>query len=289
MISTADGLHLFGERIGNGPDALVIPQRVYLFEYFQRLAAGRTAIFYDPRNRGLSDTVTDPEKLSRGILHDVDDLDAIRRHYGLERISILAHSYIATAAILYAAAHPERVKRVVLLGPMPPDPSKQYPPQLQYSDSTLETFQQRAADLRSQASAFSPEELCQKFWALLRTLYVASPEKAHDLHWAPCGIPNELNFMRPFLQYVVPSLAAARPAAQALSRITAPVLIIHGRQDRSSPYGGGRDWAASLPHARILTVENAAHVPWIEAPDTVYGAIETFLGGDWPVAAEQIR
>jgi len=289
MISTADGLHLYAEKIGSGPDAILIPQRIYMREYFERLAARRTAIFYDPRNRGLSETITDPDKISRGILHDVDDLESIREHYGFEQMAILSHSYISTAAILYAAAHPQRVTRLVLLGPMPPDPSKQYPVHLQCSDGALEAFQQRVADLRNQASAFKPDELCRKFWALLRALYVADPDKAGDLHWEPCDLPNEVNFMRPFLQYIVPSLAAARPSAGTLSRITAPVLIIHGRKDRSAPYGGGRDWAANLPNARILTIDNAAHVPWIEQPAIVYGAIETFLDGDWPTAAEKVR
>lgn len=95
--------------------------------------------------------------------------------------------------------------------------------------------------------------------------------------------------MRPFMQYIVPSLASARPSAEALSRIAAPALILHGRKDRSAPYGGGRDWAASLPDARLLTIDDAAHVPWSEAPEIVYGTVETFLDGHWPSAAEQVR
>jgi len=43
-----------------------------------------------------------------------------------------------------------------------------------------------------------------------------------------------------------------------------------------------------LPNARLLTVENAAHAPWIEAPDKVFGAIDTFLDGTWPEAAEKL-
>jgi hypothetical protein len=30
-------------------------------------------------------------------------------------------------------------------------------------------------------------------------------------------------------------------------------------------------------------------VPWIEDPDFVFGAIETFLGGTWPSAAEKVK
>jgi pimeloyl-ACP methyl ester carboxylesterase len=34
-----------------------------------------------------------------------------------------------------------------------------------------------------------------------------------------------------------------------------------------------------------LTIDKAAHAPWIEAPDLVFAAIETFLTGTWPDAA----
>ena len=44
-----------------------------------------------------------------------------------------------------------------------------------------------------------------------------------------------------------------------------------------------------LPNARLLTVEEAAHVPWIEAPEQVFGGIDTFLGGAWPDAAQRVE
>ena len=289
MIKTKDGLSLYSREVGGGTEAVAIPNRIYLQEYFEHLASNRLLIFYDPRNRGLSDAVTDESTLVRGIHHDVDDLDAVRRHYGLERMAILAHSYLTVPAILYATEHPDRVSRLVLIGAPPPDPSAQYQPPLRSSDGVLEAFQQRFAELRNRISSLSPGEFCQQTWALLRTLYVAKAEDAGRLHWAPCDVPNELNFMLPFMKYVAPSLAALRPTPQFLAPITAPVLLIHGRNDRSAPYGGGVDWARRLPNARLLTVDQAAHVPWIEAPNLVYGAIETFFGGAWPPAAEQIR
>ena len=66
-----------------------------------------------------------------------------------------------------------------------------------------------------------------------------------------------------------------------------PVLTIHGTKDRSAPYGGGRDWAAMLPQGRLLTVHNAAHAPWIEAPTLVFDAIKLFLDGRWPEGAQR--
>jgi len=67
-----------------------------------------------------------------------------------------------------------------------------------------------------------------------------------------------------------------------------PILIIHGVKDRHAPYGGAREWAIGLPDARLVTIHDAAHMPWIEAPDAVFNSIATFLGGAWPEAALRI-
>ena len=94
--------------------------------------------------------------------------------------------------------------------------------------------------------------------------------------------------MKHWIENLLPSIHAIELTPDDLSKVKAPVLIIHGRRDRQAPYGGGRGWGMILPDARLLTVENAAHVPWIEAPDLVFGSIETFFDGAWPGTAEQV-
>jgi hypothetical protein len=47
---------------------------------------------------------------------------------------------------------------------------------------------------------------------------------------------------------------------------------------------GERDWAASLPNARLLLLERAGHFPYLEAPDRFHPAIDAFLAGGWPTA-----
>ena len=95
--------------------------------------------------------------------------------------------------------------------------------------------------------------------------------------------------MKQWTEHVLPSIQRLNLTDDDFARASAPVLGIHGRKDRSSSYGGGRDWIRRLPNARLVTVDNAAHVPWIESPDTVFGAIETFLDGAWPGAAEDVE
>ena len=269
MVRTADGLELFAQQAGQGDDVVVVPNRIYMAEYFAHLEANHRVVYYDPRNRGLSESVADETKLARGVWHDVEDLESLRQHCQAARISILAYSYLAVAAALYAKTYPGRADKLILLGPPPPDPGKQYPPDLRSSDGSLEAFWARFTAFQSQANSLPPEERCRETWKLLNELYVLKPEDAGRLFWAPCGIPNEVNFMAPFMKFIMPSLNALHLDRAALAAVQAPTLIVHGRFDRSAPYGGGRDWAALLPHAKLITIDNAAHVPWIEAPDAV--------------------
>jgi pimeloyl-ACP methyl ester carboxylesterase len=123
---------------------------------------------------------------------------------------------------------------------------------------------------------------------VLRVVYVADPADAGRIDWGRCELPNERGFMKYWNQHIYPSIKNLDLTAQGFAKMQRPVLTIHGVKDRSAAYGGGRDWAAMLPAGRLLTVENGGHAPWIEAPETVFGAIETFLGGNWPEAAERI-
>src|SRR5262245_4178052 len=99
-IATTDGLHLYYQLVGSGSPTVVIPNGTPLAEDFARLAANRTLILYDVRNRGRSETVTDPSRLERGVLHDVDDLDAVRAHFGLREMILIGHSYVGFTVML---------------------------------------------------------------------------------------------------------------------------------------------------------------------------------------------
>ena len=88
-------------------------------------------------------------------------------------------------------------------------------------------------------------------------------------------------------EYLLPSIRLL--TARDVSGVTMPVLVVHGTKDRSGPYGGGRDWAAMLPNARLVTVENAGHMPWIEKPREVFDALQTFLDGAWPNSAIRLK
>jgi proline iminopeptidase len=276
-VTTSDGLRLWFQTVGSGPQVVVLPNGFHLGEDFSCLADRRTLVFYDVRNRGRSDAVTDPARLARGIHNDVDDLDAVRRHFGLERLVLIGHSYMGLMVVLYALKYPAHVERIVQIGPLGPYSSKPYPPELAYTDSTLRDVFAKIAEIQKDRGTIDPEERCRRFWSVLRLIYVTDPADADKIRWGRCDLPNERGFLKYWTETILPSLQALSLSPADLAAVSAPVLTIHGTKDRSAPYGGGKDWAESLGTARLVTVGGAGHAPWIEAPEQVFGAIQEFL------------
>ena len=84
-------------------------------------------------------------------------------------------------------------------------------------------------------------------------------------------------------------LRALDIAQEATIKVSIPVLTIHGRKDRNAPYGGGREWDMLLPNARLITIDDAAHMSWVEFPEIVFPSIELFLNGQWLERAQPVK
>jgi pimeloyl-ACP methyl ester carboxylesterase len=206
----------------------------------------------------------------------------VRRHLGLEHVDLIGHSYIGLVVALYAMRYPSHARRVVQIGPTQPEAGKKYPPELMCLDDVFAEVMTKIGALQQERATLAPIDFCRKFWEVLRPLYVADRANANRVLWDRCDLPNELSFMKYWMGVLQPSMQNLVLTSDMFAAVSAEVLTIHGRKDRSAPYGGGKDWAERLPQARLLTIDNGGHAPWIEAPDTVFEAIESFLRGDPP-------
>jgi pimeloyl-ACP methyl ester carboxylesterase len=161
-LTRTDGIRLFFQKVGTGPDTVIIPNAAYMFDDFNRLADHRTVIFYDLRNRGRSDAITDASKLKGGVHNDVANLEAVRAYFDLDRVSQLAHSYVGFVVALYAMVYPQHVNRVVQIGPSQPLPRKQYPPHLQGADAISAEANAKLMELQKEGPAGDPEGIREK-------------------------------------------------------------------------------------------------------------------------------
>jgi pimeloyl-ACP methyl ester carboxylesterase len=62
-----------------------------------------------------------------------------------------------------------------------------------------------------------------------------------------------------------------------LSSISAPTLLIVGREDVFTAWPQSLRIASRIPNAEVVILEAAGHFPWIEVPDAFWGALEGWL------------
>ena len=67
-----------------------------------------------------------------------------------------------------------------------------------------------------------------------------------------------------------------------LHRLTAPVLVIWGAQDRLLPVGYAHRWAEALGTARLEIIGEAGHLPPVEQPDAFAVLVREFLTMESP-------
>ena len=64
-----------------------------------------------------------------------------------------------------------------------------------------------------------------------------------------------------------------------MGRIASPTLVIHGSEDRYVPPANARALAEAIPGARLLVLEGAGHLVFVERAAEVNRGVLAFLGG----------
>ncbi len=113
---------LFCKVIGKGSPLVVLHggpgmSQVYLLPYMEELAKTHQVIFYDQRGCGQSEGSVNKDTIS--LAHFIDDIEAIRKHFAIKKITLVGHSWGGHLAMNYAVSHPEMVDKLVLINSTP--------------------------------------------------------------------------------------------------------------------------------------------------------------------------
>jgi pimeloyl-ACP methyl ester carboxylesterase len=269
--------------VGSGTPLLFLtggPAAAGQWAYLAAAAAGIRCLLLDRPGTGLSEppaSVPDAAALPAYVERlTADALDGL----GLGRASLAGSSFGGYSALRSAAALPNRVERVVLLG----------------------------------CPAFVPGWTAPAFFKILRTpvvgaLLLAAPatksttraslkQMGHRQGLAENRLPNALiDWTRAWQRYtdtmrndaaMINACGTRRHGfdtgldldAADLASVRAPVLIIGGTDD---PVGGEdvvRNLAALLPDAAVEMLDGAGHLPWLDYPERIGESITSFLARD---------
>jgi proline iminopeptidase len=281
-IPSADGIQLWYTEVGKGSPIVVIHggpgmDHSTLEADLVPLTKRHRLIYYDQRGGGRSSLPEDPALLS--IDRHVEDLEALRKHLGLEKMTILGHSFGPAIAALYAIRHPERVEKMIFIGPVPPRKGKFFE---EFGANLMERLgpenRKRADEARKAIdTATDVTKACRDYWAILMPPRVAKSLPATVVKSDLCASPPEaIRFgLTKTLPATFGSLGDWNWTAD-LAKVKAPVLIIHGEED-AIPMHMVAEWATALPNARLVRVPESAHFPHAERPKRVFREIERFL------------
>ncbi len=232
-------------------------------------------VLFDPRGAGASSRPVDGRY---ELAEYVADLEALRSELGLERIDLLGHSHGGFVSLLYAATHPDRLRRLVLVCTAPRfSPELREEAQAAFARHSDEPWYEDAlaAGAARQAGAYaSADELAALYAREVRLWFGQWDERSRafaERHLA--GERPDIDALRWFNGFVAPGYDV-RPL---LSQIRAPTLVINGDADWLGPRVSARELAA-IPDVRIVMVPGAGHWVFAEQPERFRAEVETFLG-----------
>lgn len=208
-------------------------------------------IRYDKRGHGLSDCPPGPYTIG----DHAADLTGLLDYLGVEQAILIGISVGGLIALHQAIHHPQRVTALVLC-----DTAAKI--------GSAESWHERI-------TAIQTNGLDGMAATILARWFTPDFSARHPADYQ--GYANLLSRM-PVAGYLA-TCAAIRETdlREAARQVKAKTLVLCGSEDLATPPQLGRELAETLKDARFELIEQAAHLPCIEQPETMAQKISRFL------------
>jgi pimeloyl-ACP methyl ester carboxylesterase/DNA-binding winged helix-turn-helix (wHTH) protein len=262
----SDGLNIAYQVTGDGElDIVLVPGFVSHLEidwedprhahFLDRLGRLGRLVRFDKRGTGMSDRpVGLPDVETR--MHDVlAVMDAVGSH----RAVLLGYSEGGPMSVWFAAAHPERVSRlVVYAGYAKRTRTPDYP--------WAQTAEDRARYAEYLASTWD--------WEADMLMRCPSADAAMQAWWGRRVRASTT----PATFRALMDMNSLVDVRDALPAVRVPTLVVHRRGDRVVPVENGRYLADHIPGARLVELDGDDHFVSGD-PDQILDPVEAFLAG----------
>lgn len=249
-----DGTRIFVQERGSGDPVLLIPGLGYASWSFTRqvkeLSAVGRVLAMDNRGAGRSGMPPGPYS----IRQLADDAHAVLTQRNALPAHVVGTSMGGYVALTLALRHPEAVRSLTLIATASGGPGAHGVP-----DETLQAWTNAASlSAAGYARATMPLSFAPG-WA------DAHPEEFESLLAKRLTAPTPAEAWRAQFAACATYLIDGAPSGPVI----APTTIVHGTQDRVVPYANAAHLARRIPHATVITLQDAGHLCWIEQPDVV--------------------
>jgi proline iminopeptidase len=276
---------LFVREVGDGPTIVVLHggpdfDHTYLLPELDLLADSFRLVYYDQRGRGRSVDGVQPGDVT--LESELEDLDTIRRHLGLETIAVLGHSWGGLLAMAYAGRHPDSVSQLILMNTAPGSHAGRL------LLNRFWTRRRSPADVEAMAALAARDAF--------RRGDVDTEAAYYRLHYKPALYRAEqvdavVGHLR--AHFTPETILLARAIEHRLydqtwnredfdllpqlGELAAPALVLHGEND-FVPVEVAEQIADAIPGARLHVLPRCGHFSYLEAPDEVRRALTELFG-----------
>jgi 3-oxoadipate enol-lactonase len=253
----ANGIELHYQQEGQGPDVLLLPGLGASVHVWYAQLRGLSSVLrltaVDPRGHGRSERPEGPYSLRQMA----EDAAALIRGLGIGPVVVVGSSMSSLVGVELAAAEPDLVRALVLVGGF-----------VRLPEEGRARFEQRA--VLAETEGMGP----------LADLVVAGAFGAcsHQTQPALVGL-----FRQGLLANDPKAYAAACRAVRdgdisgVLSAVRCPTLILLGAQEQVAPLPAAMALKAGIPHAEVKVLPNAGHLPFLEQPAAFNAALLEFV------------
>ena len=280
------GASLHVRTIGKGPPAIVLHggpdfDSGYLLPDLDRFRDAFRLIYYDQRGRGRSADHVRPEDVT--LASDVNDLDRVRQHFGLESPVLLGHSWGTVLALEYALRHPTRASHLILMNPAPVSASDVAVMRRSYLEKLgADVDRQNAIVAGAAYQAGDPEAVAERYRIHFK------PALARPADYERLMARMRAGFISQGREGIVKARAVEDrlmrdswrvPSYDLLPRLRGlgiPTLVITGERD-FIPVEVARRIARAIPGATFVAIEGCGHFTYLECPDEVRDAVDDFM------------
>jgi len=202
----------------------------------------------------------------------MEDIEALRTQLPIEKFVVVGNSWGMILGLAYAGTHPDTVRAVVTIGSGPIT--------LEYLGVFSDNQFARLGACELEARDFWKDparEAADSDRAAFERLRAATVAYFYDrkkaLQMASELKPEDYNFRVPPAFLKSEGKYDIRPK---LKMITAPVLLLQGRQDLA---GEANVYEAHslIKNSRLEFIDKCGHMPWLEQPEQTWKIVDEFL------------
>jgi proline iminopeptidase len=223
-------------------------------------------VYWDHRGQGRS--ARGPQE-TYTLENNVEDLEALRQHLGLDKIVLLGTSYGGMVALSYAVRYPENLSHLIAV-----------------VTAANSRFLERAKEIVAERGTPEQQEVCEKLWAGsfedeadLEDYYEKMGPMyslTHDAEKAKKRAKRSIRSV-PAINEGFGGFLRTYDVMDQLHKITCPTLVIAGKHDWICAPELSEEFAARIPQADLRIFEHSAHSVAADEPDLFLDTIRGFL------------